>query len=111
MPVPVRTPQTTPRQEPSRHRRGRSGRASWTDAIMTNALSFALESEVARTLAALSTREIVAALGLEQRGTILAASAALVAHAPSLRLGRRLARFDSRVKEVGLPGAAKEALA
>jgi hypothetical protein len=69
-----------------------------------------VEREVARRLAALSTREIVSALGLEQRGTILGASAALLAQGPSLRLGRLLARFDSRVEQVGLPRAAGEAL-
>ncbi len=69
------------------------------------------EAEVAAELAALSTGEIVAALGAA--GGLSPFSRRFVerlARMPSARLGRSLARFDALIGDVGIAAAAKATL-
>jgi 1-acyl-sn-glycerol-3-phosphate acyltransferase len=69
------------------------------------------EARVARALAALSTSEIVAAVGARGADGTARALVELVARVPSRRLGRALARFDASIAERGLASAARSALA
>jgi hypothetical protein len=68
------------------------------------------EAEVAATLAALSTEEIVSALGAAGLPRLLRAAVKRVARGPSDRLGRTLAHFDGLISYVGLARAARAAL-
>lgn len=68
------------------------------------------EAEIAAALAALSTAEIVSALGAKGLSPFLRGAVERAARGPSLRLGRTLARFDALITEVGIAGAARAAL-
>lgn len=66
---------------------------------------------LARELADLSGEEMVAALGLGAAPAWVRRAGRAAFAVPSRPVGRALARFDRRIGEVGLPAAAREALA
>lgn len=68
------------------------------------------EAAIAAELAALSTAEIVSALGAKGLSPLLRALVAGGARGPSRRLGRALARFDALIGEVGIARAAQVTL-
>lgn len=81
-----------PREEPAASPRARS------------------EGEVAAQLAALSTAEIVAAVGARGLSPRARRLVERLARGPSARLGRSLARFDNLIGEVGIAAAAQATL-
>jgi len=68
------------------------------------------EAEIATALAALSTAEIVSALGAQGLSPLLRGAVERAARGPSLRLGRTLARFDTLIGDVGIARAARATL-
>ena len=68
------------------------------------------EGEVAAELAALSTAEIVAAVGAQGLSPRVRRMVERLARGPSARLGRSLARFDSLIGDVGIAAAAQATL-
>ncbi|HSO31874.1 MAG TPA: hypothetical protein VLT33_05145 [Labilithrix sp.] len=68
------------------------------------------EVEIAAELAALSTAEIVSALGAQGLAPLLRRAVERVARVPSGRLGRSLARFDGLIGDFGITSAARSAL-
>lgn len=77
----------------------------------TSSLGHPSDDDVAEALASLSTREITAALRVEDvRGPLRSVLDAVV-RLPSERLGKTLARFDRRVREIGVAAGARELLA
>jgi 1-acyl-sn-glycerol-3-phosphate acyltransferase len=69
------------------------------------------EAEIAAVLTALSTAEIVSALGAPGLLSVLRRAVERVARAPSRRLGDTLAQFDALIGRVGITQAAGAALA
>ena len=68
------------------------------------------EAEIAAELAALSTAEIVAALGASGAAPLVRRAVERLARLPSARLGRSLARFDALIGDVGIAAAAQATL-
>src|SRR4051812_25096085 len=68
------------------------------------------EAEVASSLAALSTAEIVAAIGAKGLSPLARWVVERAARGPSARLGRTLARFDALIGSIGIARAARAAL-
>ncbi len=68
------------------------------------------EASVARRLEDLSVAEIVSAVGTSSAPASVRRAMALAARLPSRRLGKMLARFDSRIPLLGLGAAAREML-
>ena len=75
-----------------------------------HARASASELAIARRLEELSVAEIVAAAGAKGAPALVRHAVELAARVPSRRLGRTLARFDTRIGEVGLGAAAREVL-
>lgn len=69
------------------------------------------EAEIATELAALSTAEIVSAVGARGLSPFLRGMVERAARVPSRRLGRTLAHFDALIDHVGIARAARAALA
>lgn len=69
------------------------------------------EAEIAAELAALSTAEIVSALGATGLSPLARLVVQRLARPPSARLGRSLARFDALIGDVGIAAAAQATLA